>query len=65
MNEWCLAGRWFWNEMKDFISSSPPSAFPSLQNHYRARSQPKLSEPIYTGTQTSELFMHTTGDFDA
>lgn len=40
------------------------SAFPSLQNHYRARSQPKLSEPIYTGTKTSKLFMHTTGDFD-
>lgn len=40
------------------------SAFPSLQNHYRGRSQPKLSEPIYTGTKTSKLFMHTTGDFD-
>ena len=30
MNEWCLAERWFWNKMKDFISSSPPSSFPSL-----------------------------------
>ena len=30
INEWCLAGKWFWNKMKDFISSSPPSSFPSL-----------------------------------
>ena len=30
MNEWCLAERWFWSKMKDFISSSPPSSFPSL-----------------------------------
>lgn len=39
------------------------SALASLQNHHKAKSQPKLTEPIFIGA--SQFFMHTTGDSDA
>lgn len=41
------------------------SALASLQNHHKAKSQPKLTEPIFIGATASQFFMHTTGDFDA